>query len=117
MANLAVKKKRLERRKLHIRRTLSGTPERPRLSVRRSLKHIYAQLIDDVSGRTLASASSTALKVNGGNSAGAKEVGKALAEKAKAASITAVCFDRNGRLYHGRVKALADAAREGGLQF
>lgn len=116
MANMELKKKRLQRRKLHIRRTLSGTPERPRLSVRRSLKHIYAQLIDDTSGRTLASASSVALKINGGNAAGAREVGKALAEKAKAASITAACFDRNGRLFHGRVKALADAIREGGLQ-
>jgi large subunit ribosomal protein L18 len=81
------------------------------------LKHIYAQVIDDSTGRTLASASSVALKMTGGTVDAAKSVGKALAEKAKAASVERVCFDRNGRLYHGRIKALADAAREAGLDF
>ena len=100
----------------------SGTPERPRLSVFRSDKHIYAQLIDDLAGKTLASAATTSGDVrgdlkNGGNIAAAKLVGKAIAERAKAAGITKVAFDRGGRKYHGRVKALADAAREGGLQF
>jgi large subunit ribosomal protein L18 len=108
---------RLKRRRRHIRKDLSGTPERPRLSVYRSLKHIYAQVIDDSSGRTLASASSVALKVHGGNAVAAREVGKVLAEKAAAASVKQVRFDRAGRLYHGRVKALADAAREAGLEF
>jgi len=87
------------------------------LAVDRTLTHIYAQLIDDTTGRTLASASSKSLKITGGNVAGAKDVGKALAEKAKAASIARARFDRRGRLFHGRVKALADAAREGGLEF
>lgn len=117
MSLTELKKTRIARRKMHIRSRLSGTAQRPRLSVRRSLKHIYAQLIDDVAGITLASASSVSLKVDGSNIEGAKAVGKALAEKAKTASIELACFDRNGRLFHGRVKALADAAREGGLQF
>ena len=108
---------RLERRKKSIRRKISGTAECPRLSVDRTLSHIYAQIIDDSTGRTLASASSKSLKVPGGNVGAAKDVGKALAENAKAASITRVRFDRRGRLYHGRLKALADAAREGGLEF
>lgn len=113
---------RLERRKFSTRATLHGTTERPRLSVFRSDKHIYAQLIDDNSGKTLAAVASTAPDVrgdlkNGGNVAAAKKVGKAIAERAKAAGITAVAFDRGGRKYHGRVKALADAAREGGLKF
>jgi len=108
---------RRERRKKSIRRRISGTTECPRLSVDRTLSHIYAQIIDDTTGRTLASASSQGLKVSGGNIVGAKDVGKALAEKAKAASITRVRFDRRGRLFHGRVKALADAAREAGLKF
>jgi large subunit ribosomal protein L18 len=117
------KTKRLERRKFAIRKALFGTPERPRLSVFRSDKHIYAQLIDDHAGRTLAAASSTVGEVrgadlkNGGNISAAKKVGKAIAERAKAAGIKQVAFDRNGRKYHGRVKALADAAREGGLKF
>jgi large subunit ribosomal protein L18 len=102
---------------MRIRKTISGTPDRPRLTVRSTLKHIYAQVIDDTTGKTLASASSVALKITGGNVDAAKSVGKALAEKAMAASIERVCFDRNGRLFHGRVKALADAAREGGLKF
>ncbi len=108
---------RLERRKLRLRKHVAGDAERPRLSVFRSLKHIYAQVIDDVNGKTLASASSVVLKINGGNIEGAKQVGKAIAESARAASITRVRFDRGGRKYHGRIKALADAAREGGLQF
>ena len=112
---------RHERRKFSTRKALFGTPERPRLTVFRSDKHIYAQVIDDFKGHTLASASSSPevrgeLK-NGGNLAAAQLVGKAIAEKAKAAGITKVAFDRNGRRYHGRIKALADAAREGGLQF
>ena len=123
MADKLIKKaKRLQRRKYQIRRVLSGTAERPRLTVYRSGKHIYAQLIDDLAGRTLASAASTSTEVrgempNGGNVAAAKLVGRAIAERAKAAGITKVAFDRGGRQYHGRVKALADAAREGGLQF
>ena len=113
---------RLQRRQWSVRNTLSGTAERPRLSVFRSDKHIYAQVIDDLAGRTLASASSTLTDVrgdlkNGGNIAAAKLVGKVIAERAKAAGITQVAFDRGGRKYHGRVKALADAAREGGLKF
>jgi len=107
----------LERRKRRVRKHVSGTVERPRLCVTRTLKHITAQLIDDKNGVTLASASSVALKIPGGNITAAKEVGKALAEAAQAKSITAAAFDRSGRLYHGRVKALAEAAREGGLQF
>lgn len=107
----------LARRRARVRRCVTGTPERPRLSVRRSLKHIYAAIIDDTTGRTLVSTSSVALDLQGGNCTAAKSVGKALAEKAEAAAITAVRFDRGGRLYHGRLKALAEAAREAGLQF
>src|SRR5438045_2138351 len=113
---------RLERRKWGIRNHLSGTPERPRLSVYRSEKHIYAQVIDDIAGRTLASAASTNTDVRGelktgANVAAAKRVGQAIAERAKAVGVTKVAFDRGGRRYHGRVKAVADAARAGGLQF
>jgi large subunit ribosomal protein L18 len=116
------KTKRLQRRKLSIRSRIGGTAERPRLSVYRSDKHIYAQVIDDAAGRTIAAAASTNQQVrgeqkNGGNVAVAKLVGKAIAERAKAAGVTLVAFDRGGRKYHGRVKALADAAREGGLKF
>jgi large subunit ribosomal protein L18 len=107
----------LERRKKRVRKHVTGVGERPRISVYRSLKHIYAQVIDDSTGKTVAAASSLALKIGGGNIEGAKAVGKALAEAAKAKSVTQACFDRGGRLYHGRVKALADAAREGGLEF
>ena len=117
MAGQSEKVKRLERRKLHIRRTVKGTPARPRLTVRPTLKHIYAQVIDDTNGKTLVAASSVQLKITGGNIDAAKAVGKAIAESAKAASVERVCFDRNGRLYHGRIKALADAAREAGLEF
>jgi large subunit ribosomal protein L18 len=106
-----------QRRKRTIRQRVSGSPERPRLSVHRTLKHIYAQVIDDTTGKTLASSSSVALKVPGGNVDAAKAVGAALGEQAKSKSISRVCFDRGGHLYHGRVKALADAAREAGLEF
>ena len=117
-----LKAERLQRRKYRVRKSVFGSTERPRLSVFRSDKHIYAQLIDDHAGRTLASASSTLDDVrgelkNGGNIAAAKKVGRAIAEKAKAAGITLVAFDRGGRQYHGRIKALADAAREAGLDF
>ncbi len=117
MAKTEEKTRLRERRRLRVRQHIRGTAERPRLSVFRSAKHIYAQVIDDMTGRTLAAASSLSVKVAGGNIAGAKAVGKAIAEKAKAASITRVCFDRGGNLFHGRVKALADAAREAGLEF
>ncbi|MBI5095524.1 MAG: 50S ribosomal protein L18 [Candidatus Hydrogenedentes bacterium] len=117
MSNIKHKNRLLGRRLARVRRRLAGTTERPRLSVRRTLKHIYASIIDDSTGHTLASVSSVALELQGGNVAAAKLVGKAIAEKAQAASVQAVCFDRRGRLYHGRVKALADAAREAGLQF
>ena len=102
-----------------IRKKLSGSSERPRLAVFRSVKHIYAQVIDDASGRTVASASSNekGATFNGGNVAGAKEVGRLVAERAKEKGIKSVVFDRGGYLYHGRVKALADAAREAGLNF
>ena len=116
MAKLSEKTRRLQRRKRHVRKYLAGTSERPRLAVFRSSKHIYAQIIDDSSGKTLAAVSSVMLKVPGGNCEGAKSVGQALAEKAKACSVERVCLDRGGRLYHGRVKALADAAREAGLK-
>ena len=108
------------RQRIHkrIRVKLAGTAERPRLSVYRSLNHIYAQVINDEQGVTLASASTLALKVKtGGNVAAAKEIGKAVAEQATARGIKKVVFDRGGFLYHGRIKALADAAREAGLEF
>jgi len=99
---------------------LKGSQERPRLAVFRSLKHIYAQVIDDRQGKTLAAASSgeknSSVK-SGGNLAGAKEIGKLIAERAKTKGISKVVFDRGGYLYHGRVKALADAARAAGLEF
>ncbi len=99
-----------------VRSKISGTTEVPRLSVYRSNKNIVAQIIDDVNGTTLVSANSLKLS-NASNIEGAKEVGKLLAEKAKKAGITKVVFDRGGYLYHGRVKALAEAARESGLEF
>lgn len=117
MAKTVESKRLLARRTQRIRKTMSGTAERPRLRVRRTLKHIYVQVIDDVSGSTLLAASSVELKVNGGNIEGAKAVGKLVGEKAKQKSIDKVCFDRGGHLYHGRIKALAEAARETGLQF
>ena len=102
-----------------IRRKLSGTPERPRLAVFRSVAHIYAQVIDDTKGATLVSASSVDKggKTNGGNVAAAKAIGKLVAERATAQGIKSVVFDRGGYQYHGRVKALADAARAAGLEF
>jgi large subunit ribosomal protein L18 len=104
-----------------IRKRLQGTAERPRLNVYRSLNHIYVQVIDDLHGKTLVSASTAEGKketrTTGGNVASAKAVGKTIAERAKAKGVTKVVFDRGGYLYHGRVKALADAAREAGLQF
>ncbi len=108
------------RKRIHsrIREKLSGTTERPRLNVYRSLNHIYAQVIDDQKGETLASASSLQLKLKtGGNVATAKEIGKAVAERAIEKGVKRVVFDRGGFLYHGRIKALADAAREAGLEF
>ena len=107
----------LNRRKFRVRKDMQGTPAKPRLRVTRSTKHIYAQLIDDTTGRTLAAASSVALKIAGGNIEAAKQVGKEIGERAKALEIAQACFDRGGRLYHGRVKALAEAAREAGLKF
>ena len=106
------------RRRIHerIRAKVAGTTERPRLCVFRSLNHIYAQVIDDQQGVTLAAASSIKLKT-GGNLAAAKEIGKSVAEAAQAKGVKKVVFDRGGFLYHGRIKALADAAREGGLEF
>jgi len=106
------------RQRIHdrIRRKLAGTAARPRLNVYRSLGHIYAQVIDDQNGVTLVEASSIKLKT-GGNVAAAKEIGKAVAEAAAAKGIKQVVFDRGGYLYHGRIKALAEAAREAGLEF
>jgi large subunit ribosomal protein L18 len=110
------------RQRVHtrIRRKLQGTTERPRLNVYRSLNHIYAQVIDDSKGVTIVSVStaSKASKIKtGGNLAAAKEIGKSIAELAKAKGVSKVVFDRGGYLYHGRIKALADSAREAGLQF
>jgi large subunit ribosomal protein L18 len=109
------------RQRIHkrIRARVAGTPERPRLAVFRSVNHIYAQVIDDQQGHTLVSAGSVEkdLKGKGGNIEGAKAIGKAVAERAKEKGIKRVVFDRGGYLYHGRVKALADAAREAGLEF
>ena len=118
MATLTVRQAR-ERRHRRVRKGVSGTPERPRLVVFRSNRGIEAQLIDDLAGKTLAAASSLGLakSFKGNKVAQAAEVGKALASAAKSAGIETVIFDRGGYLYHGRVKALADAAREGGLKF
>jgi large subunit ribosomal protein L18 len=118
---MARESKGIIRKRVHkrIRRKVSGSTQRPRLAVFRSVKHIYAQVIDDAVGHTLAAASSnekSGIK-SGGNVAGAKAVGKLLAERAKEKGVKSVVFDRGGYLYHGRVKALADAAREGGLDF
>lgn len=111
-----------QRKHERVRKRISGTPERPRLNVFRSLKHIYAQIIDDTTGSTLVSASTVdeALKGklnSGGNKEAAREVGKLLARKALEKGITKVVFDRGGYLYHGRVRELAEGAREGGLEF
>ena len=102
------------RRHQRVRKSISGSPERPRLAVYRSNRHIYAQLVDDRAGQTLVSATDVGL--SGHKSDVAKQVGKALAEKAKDAGIGRAVFDRGGRLYHGRVRALAEGAREGGLE-
>jgi large subunit ribosomal protein L18 len=116
-----VQKRRL-RRQRHVRKKLAGTAERPRLAVFRSSKHIYAQVVNDDTGRTIASASTLDGEVKGhaaygGNKAAASVVGRVVAERAKKAGIDKVCFDRRSYKYHGRVQALADAAREAGLQF
>ena len=109
------------RNRIHrrIRRKLRGTSERPRLAVFRSVAHIYVQVIDDAAGATIVSASSVdkGVRTNGGNLAAAKAIGKLVAERAKEKGIKQVVFDRGGYLYHGRVKALADAARAAGLEF
>lgn len=123
---MATKLEGRARRKLRIRKNVLGTTERPRLSVFRSAKHIYAQVIDDTSGKTLASASTVSKDLrglsrggegDGDKTAAAKKVGALLAEQCKGKNITKVVFDRNGFLYHGRIQALADAAREAGLDF
>ena len=117
---IPLRKRNAIRQRVHtrIRRRLAGTAERPRLNVYRSLNHIYVQVIDDANGVTLVFASTVAAKAKtGGNVAAAKEIGKQIAERAKEKGISKVVFDRGGYLYHGRVKALADAAREGGLDF
>jgi large subunit ribosomal protein L18 len=116
---------RRHRIKLRLRKRMMGTEERPRLTVFRSLSHIYVQVIDDMSGKTLVAASSVepsvkgslAAKARGSNRAGAQAIGKLVAERALAKGIKQVVFDRNGFLYHGRVRAVAEAAREAGLQF
>ena len=113
------------KRKNRIRRKLSGTTERPRLTVFRSVSHIYVQVVNDADGTTIASASTTEPAVKGGldkaakggNIAGAKAIGKAIAERLQEKGVKRVVFDRNGFLYHGRIKAVADAAREAGLEF
>ena len=116
---------RRDRIKLRIRKRVSGTTERPRLTVFRSVAHLYVQVIDDATGTTIAAASSVepsvkatfSAKERGGNKAGAEAVGRTIAERLKAKGITRVVFDRNGFLYHGRIKAVADAARQAGLEF
>ncbi len=115
----ADKNKTRQKRHLRVRNRVAGTAERPRLNVFRSLAHIYAQVIDDEKGMTLAAASSLDkdFQGKGGNIAAAKAVGAAIAKKALAKGITEVVFDRGGYIYHGRVAALAEAAREGGLKF
>jgi len=122
---IKTKDDRRERIKYRIRKRVQGTEARPRLTVFRSVAHMYVQVVDDMTGRTIASASSVEPKVKGvmskddrgGNVAGAKAVGKAIAERLIEKGVKRVVFDRNGFLYHGRVKAVADAAREAGLEF
>jgi len=120
--NTAEKVQQLARRRRRVRNTIMGTAARPRLNVFRSSVHIYAQIINDIDGKTLVSASSLdkalrpSLKSTGSITA-AKAVGKLIAERAKSVNVSTVVFDRGGRIYHGRIKALADASREGGLQF
>lgn len=121
METTVLKTKRRARRKTRVRKRIFGTDERPRLTVFRSLRHVYAQLVDDNAGQTIVSASTATSDLrgstaNGGNKDAAAQVGKLLAERALAKGIKQVTFDRNGYRYHGRVKALADAAREAGLK-
>jgi large subunit ribosomal protein L18 len=114
------KQVRRSRRRVSIRKRISGTAQQPRLSVYKSLNHMYAQIIDDLSGRTIAAASTTDKSLKSektGNSKAAEAVGALLAERARGKGVTAVVFDRAGFRFHGRVKALADAARKGGLKF
>jgi len=120
--SFSTKKKQLARTRRHhrVRKLVRGTAERPRLSVFRSNKHVTAQVIDDITGRTLAAASTVEGDLRSGptaNKAAAASVGKLVAERARAAGVTKVVFDRGGNLYHGRVAAVADAAREAGLEF
>ena len=122
MAAKNVKREKRQKRKKSIRRRISGTTQRPRLSIFRSAGHMYAQIIDDTCGQTIASASTLSKELKGkvksaGNMEAAKKVGEMISREAKKKKIEAVSFDRNGFLYHGRVKALADAARDGGLKF
>ena len=122
MEGVEIKAIRRARRKRRVRKRIHGTAEQPRLTVTRSLNHVYAQIVDDDRGVTLCAASTRCKDLrasikNGGNIEAAKTVGKALAERAKAGGIEKVRFDRNGYRFHGRVKGLADAAREGGLVF
>jgi large subunit ribosomal protein L18 len=117
---IPLRQRNVIRQRIHfrIRQKMEGTAARPRLNVYRSLNHIYAQVVDDAKGETLLSASTVQAKIKaGGNVAAAKEVGKLVAERAIEKGIKRVVFDRGGYLYHGRVKALADAAREAGLEF
>lgn len=122
MAKTNAREQGRQRRKAHIRKTVRGSASRPRLCVFRSSSHIYAQVIDDVGGNTVAAASTLSpelveLEGHKGNRSAAQKVGQLIARKAIEAGVQEVCFDRNGYLYHGRVKALADAAREAGLKF
>ena len=120
MDSQKIKHRRQLRRRHHVRKGIVGTAERPRMSVFRSSKHIYVQLIDDITGITLGAAGTTGKEVGiayGGNIKAAKAVGLKIAELAKTRGIEKVAFDRGHYRYHGRIKALADAAREGGLQF
>jgi large subunit ribosomal protein L18 len=121
---VSTKDDRRQRIRFRIRKRVQGTEVRPRLTVFRSLSHIYVQVVDDMTGRTIASASSVEPAVKGsletargGNIAGAKVIGKTIAERLLEKGVKRVVFDRNGFLYHGRVKAVADAAREAGLEF
>jgi len=119
MNRMTIKRVRRSRRKQGIRKEILGVPERPRLPVFRSLNHVYAQVIDDLTGKTLASASTRdkGFSDKGAKLSEATAVGKLVAQRAKDKGVSKVVFDRNGYLYHGRIKALADGAREGGLQF
>jgi large subunit ribosomal protein L18 len=125
MGSTNTKRQARLKRKKRIRRKILGTPERPRLSVFRSARHIYAQIIDDIDGRTLVTASSLEkdiqdnreLKAEKGKIAVADQVGKLVAERSRGKGITRVVFDRNGFIYHGRIKAVSDGAREAGLEF